>query len=217
MRRASWGRGSRGRVTSAAARFGAETLVSRGNASRARPGTTHRTAGNAGPTRGTASRTTCVQRCVALFVLHDPRRAWSATGSDRRERIPRARVGREPPYPECRTRRKPRQRHTDARLFSRHPLPPRPRPLSRLGTQCAAQCKCVGGDTKCHTSTVRVARIRKRVAASGDRADPHAGSTGTRRTGDSVWVRRPSASDPGLSRALTVDRLVRSLSMRVDG
>lgn len=62
-----------------------------------------------------------------------------------------------------------------------------------------------------------MARIRKRVAASGDSADPHAGSTGTRRTGDSVWVRRPSASDPVLSRALTGDSLVRSFSMRVDG
>ena len=62
-----------------------------------------------------------------------------------------------------------------------------------------------------------MARIRKRVAASGEGTDPRAGSTGTRRTGESVWVRRPSASDPGVSRALTADSLVRSVSMRMGG
>lgn len=56
-------------------------------------------------------------------------------------------------------------------------------PLLRFSAQCARQCKCVGGDTNCHTSTVRLARNRKReAAASGDPApsDSIQGSTGTR-------------------------------------
>lgn len=69
----------------------------------------------------------------------------------------------------------------------------------------------------CHTNTVRVSRIRKRVAACGERMDPDGGSTGTRRTGDVVWVRRLSASDPGLGGELTVDSSRRESAMRAGG
>ena len=69
----------------------------------------------------------------------------------------------------------------------------------------------------CHTNTVRVSRIRKRVAACGERMDPDGGSTVTRRTGDVVWVRHPSASDPGLGGELTVDSSRRESAMRAGG
>ena len=69
----------------------------------------------------------------------------------------------------------------------------------------------------CHTNTVRVSRIRKRVAACGERMDPDGGSTGTRRTGEVVWVRNPSASDPGLGRELTEDSARRESAVRAGG
>ena len=65
----------------------------------------------------------------------------------------------------------------------------------------------------CHTNTVRMSRIRKRVAASGERG----GSTVTRRTGEVVWARRPSASDPGLCGEVTEDSSRRDPFMRAGG
>ena len=70
--------------------------------------------------------------------------------------------------------------------------------------------------TKCHTSTVRVARIRKRVAASSECTGEDKGSAGARRTGESVWVRRPSASDPGLGGEPTDRSSLRSSAMHHD-
>lgn len=52
----------------------------------------------------------------------------------------------------------------------------------------------------CHTSTVRVARILKRVAAISEPTDVYNESAGARRAGKSVRVRRRSASDPGLGK-----------------
>lgn len=69
----------------------------------------------------------------------------------------------------------------------------------------------------CHTNTVRMSRIRKRVAASGERVDPDGGSTVTRRTGEVVWARRPSASDPGLCGEVTEDSSRRESAMRAGG
>lgn len=70
--------------------------------------------------------------------------------------------------------------------------------------------------TKCHTSTVRVARIRKRVAASSECTGEDKGSAGARRTGESVWVRRVSASDPGLGGEPTDRSSLRSSAMHHD-
>ena len=178
MRRAVRGRGPVGRVTSAAARFGAETWNSRDSVPCAKPGTTRRTAGNAGPTRGTPSRTTFVQRCVALFDSHHPHRAWGANGWNRANgRIARARGTRALPLPT----------KLNFSIFSSPPSIATRLERSRGAVQVRR------GETMCHTNTVRMSRIRKRVAASGERG----GSTVTRRTGEVVWARRPSAATPG--------------------